>query len=339
MATMQEIAKLAGVSRGTVDRVLNNRDGVNEETKKKVLEIAELMDYQPNKAGVALAAQKKNIKIGILLYGEGNLFFEDMKQGFIDRYNDLSLYGFSYVIKQSKSHVREQLVALDEILKEDINGLIISPFNDERIIKKVNEISDAGIPVVTVNTDLPDSKRIAYVGSDTFKGGQTAGGLMGLFTKGKAEVGIITGSRNVHGHEERIEGFKNIISKNYPDIQIEAIEECHDDDYKSYEAIQRMLIEHPGITAFYFTAGGIYGGCKSLYQLTQKTPMTVITFDSLEPNIEYLNKGIITATICQDPYHQGVGALSIMVDKLILDKDPEQEKTLTEINIKIKESL
>ena len=63
MATMQEIAKLAGVSRGTVDRVLNNRDGVNEETKKKVLEIAELMDYQPNKAGVALAAQKKNIKI------------------------------------------------------------------------------------------------------------------------------------------------------------------------------------------------------------------------------------------------------------------------------------
>lgn len=339
MATMQEIAKLAGVSRGTVDRVLNNRDGVNEKTKQKILEIAELVDYQPNKAGVALAAQKKNLKIGILLYGEGNPFFEDIKKGFFDRYADLSLYGFSYVISQTKSHVKDQLLGLEELLKENINGLIISPYNDARVIQKINEISDAGIPVVTVNTDLPDSKRIAYIGSDAFKGGQTAGGLMGLFTGGKGDVGIITGSRNVHAHEERIAGFSDIISKNYPGIQIDAIEECHDDDYKAYEAIQRMLIEHPSISVIYFTAAGIYGGCKALYQMTQRPNYTVITFDALEPNIDFLNKGIITATICQDPYQQGVEALSIMVDKLILDKDPACQKNLTDINIKIKESI
>ena len=53
MATMKEIAQLAGVSRGTVDRVLNHRGAVNEDTRKKVLEIAELLKYQPNKAGIA----------------------------------------------------------------------------------------------------------------------------------------------------------------------------------------------------------------------------------------------------------------------------------------------
>ena len=67
MATMKEIAELSGVSRGTVDRVLNHRGIVNAETERKVLEIAKLLDYQPNKAGIALAAQKKKLKIGVLL--------------------------------------------------------------------------------------------------------------------------------------------------------------------------------------------------------------------------------------------------------------------------------
>lgn len=62
MATMKEIAELSGVSRGTVDRVLNHRGIVNAETERKVLEIAKLLDYQPNKAGIALAAQKKKLK-------------------------------------------------------------------------------------------------------------------------------------------------------------------------------------------------------------------------------------------------------------------------------------
>ena len=66
MATMKEIAELAGVSRGTVDRVLNHRGVVSADTERKVLEIAELLAYQPNKAGMALAAQKKKLKIGSL---------------------------------------------------------------------------------------------------------------------------------------------------------------------------------------------------------------------------------------------------------------------------------
>ena len=63
MATIKEIADLAGVSRGTVDRVLNNRGAVNAKTAQKVLEIARALHYRPNKAGTALAAQKKNIKL------------------------------------------------------------------------------------------------------------------------------------------------------------------------------------------------------------------------------------------------------------------------------------
>ena len=140
---------------------------------------------------------------------------------------------------------------------------------------------------------MPNSKRIAYVGSDAYKAGQTAGGLMGLFANKKADVAIISGSRNILNHEERIEGFKNVISKKYPNIHVECVAECFDDDYKAYEAIQNILIVHPSVNAFLFVAGGVYGGCKSIYQLTQRENFTVITFDLLEENIEFLKKDII----------------------------------------------
>ena len=67
MATIKEIAELAGVSRGTVDRVLNGRGAVSEQTERKVLEIAQALQYRPNRAGIVLAARKRNLKIGVLL--------------------------------------------------------------------------------------------------------------------------------------------------------------------------------------------------------------------------------------------------------------------------------
>ena len=68
MTTIKEIADLAGVSRGTVDRVLNNRDAVSPKTAEKIMDIVRAMDYRPNRAGITLAAQKKKYKIGVILF-------------------------------------------------------------------------------------------------------------------------------------------------------------------------------------------------------------------------------------------------------------------------------
>lgn len=75
MATIKEIAALAGVSRGTVDRVLNDRGAVNPETAEKIRKIAKELDYKPNRAGLVLAAQKKRLKLGVILFSTGNPFF------------------------------------------------------------------------------------------------------------------------------------------------------------------------------------------------------------------------------------------------------------------------
>ncbi len=172
--TIKDIAALAGVSRGTVDRVLNNRGSVNPATAEKINEIAKALDYKPNKAGLALAAQKKKLKLGVVLFSTDNPFFADVLKGIYEKADDLAGYNCAVLVKQIPINVDAQLSAIDELLAQEVNGIAIAPQNDERIRTRINELSKQGIPVVTFNTDIENSTRIAYVGSNYTKSGRTA---------------------------------------------------------------------------------------------------------------------------------------------------------------------
>ena len=104
----KQIAELAGVSRGTVDRVLNNRGSVNANTAARVREIAEKLNYKPNKAGLMLAAQKKNLKIGVILFPDSNPFFSEVLEGVNAKAKELSAYNFTVLIRQVPFDETEQ---------------------------------------------------------------------------------------------------------------------------------------------------------------------------------------------------------------------------------------
>lgn len=339
MATMKEIAELAGVSRGTVDRVINKRGVVNAETEKKVLEIIELLDYKPNKAGMALAAQKKKLQIGVLLFGVENPFFDEVMDGLNAKLTELSIYGCSIIEKRIPFDLDTQLTTIDELVAEGIHGLILSPYNDIKVKERIDTLWEQGIPCVTLNTDIPHSKRIAYVGSNYYKCGQTAAGLLGLITDGVAKVGVITGSHRILCHEDRIQGFSNHLKEHYPKIEILEISENNDDDIQSYDAVKQMLDKHRNLTALYFTSAGVYGGCRAILASNDVKPLKVISFDAVPTTKEMLTNGTISATICQQPEVQGSKSLSLLVDYLLTNKMPETDIYHTELSIKIRESL
>ena len=336
MATMKDIAKLSGVSRGTVDRVLNHRGIVSPDTRKKVLEIAKLLDYHPNRAGIALAAQKKKLKTGVLLSGPGNPFFDEVMDGLNHR---LAIYGCSVVEKRIPFDPSLQLEAMDELLRQNIHGLILSPCNDAAVRTKINALRESGIPCVTVNTDLPDSGRIAYVGSDYYRCGQTAAGLLNLITGGRAVVGIVTGSHRVLCHEERINGFTDYLRNKCPGIHVSDIIENDDDDDKSYRLLSALLKRRADISALYFTAAGVHGGCRSLSVLGREGQVRVIAFDKVPTTKALVKKGVIAATICQQPREQGARSLSILTDYLLTGKLPEQTLHHMDLSIRIRENL
>lgn len=339
MATMKDIAKLSGVSRGTVDRVLNHRGIVSPDTRKKVLEIAKLLDYHPNRAGIALAAQKKKLKTGVLLSGPGNPFFDEVMDGLNHRLAELSIYGCSVVEKRIPFDPSLQLEAMDELLRQNIHGLILSPCNDAAVRTKINALRESGIPCVTVNTDLPDSGRIAYVGSDYYRCGQTAAGLLNLITGGRAVVGIVTGSHRVLCHEERINGFTDYLRNKCPGIHVSDIIENDDDDDKSYRLLSALLKRRADISALYFTAAGVHGGCRAILNASLTCAPKVVTFDAVPSTRQMIECGVISATICQQPREQGARSLSILTDYLLTGKLPEQTLHHMDLSIRIRENL
>lgn len=338
MATIKEIAAMAGVSRGTVDRVLNHRGSVNPQTEQKILDIVQALEYKPNKAGIVLAARKKNLKIGVVLLGLDTVFYDDILSGIQAKSEELSDYNCSILVRQTYYSLKQQLHAIDGLMAEGINGLAISPYNDPAIREKIDELYELGIPVVTLNTDIENSKRIAYVGSHFYRSGETAGGLMRLMTHGIVHVGIISGSHDILCHTERIAGFRSAISAR-DNIHIADIVNNNDDETESYDLTTALLNNHPEVNALYFTAGGVYGGCRAVTDAGRQTDMTVITYDMVNTTKEYIEKGLIAATICQQPFLQGYKPLEILFAYLTTGEFPAVENNYVDIDVRIKENL
>ncbi len=312
---------------------------MNPKTEAKILEIAKALDYKPNRAGIVLAAQKKKFKFGIVMFGIGNPFFDDVIAGFKEKEEELSGYNCTVLIRRiSAFGVEDQLEAINSLVKEEINGLAISPQNDPSIAEKINQLFDMGIPTVTFNTDISGSKRIAYVGSDYYQCGQTAAGLMHLMSSGNLNIGIVSGYSQILCHTERIAGFKSRLEQ-YTNLHVVDFFENKDDDFISYEKTTKMLADHPEMNAVFFAASGTYGGCKAILAANRERNMKIITFDKIATTIEMMKRDVVSATICQQPRLQGTLPLQILFDYLATGKPPKQEYNYTSVEICIKENI
>lgn len=339
MATIKEIAALAGVSRGTVDRVLNNRGSVSPATAAKINEIAKALDYKPNKAGLVLAAQKKKLKLGVILFSTDNPFFADVLKGVNEKAEDLAGYNCTVLVKQIPINVEAQLNAIDELVHEEVNGLALAPYNDDLIRVRINALYEQGIPVVTLNTDIENSRRLAYVGSNYSKSGATAAGLLKHMTHDTVHIGIITGSSDILCHTERIAGFTDTLKPEQNRMHIVAVIETQDDEIESYEQTSRLLKAHPEINALFFAAGGVYGGCRAVTSLHLAGKLCVIAFDKADTTAEFLRTGVLSAVICQQPRIQGKKPLELLFAYLSSGELPEKEYNYTAVDIRILENI
>lgn len=327
MVSIKEIAEIAGVSRGTVDRVINGRGGVSPETSRRILDIIEEKKYIPNRLGKQLAITKKNLKFGAVLYGysDENPYFGQVENALLAKACELKEYGIELEIRHTSiDEPRDILKNIDELVDSDINGLILSPVDTEEIRSKINELQDNGIQVVTIGTDLPETKRLAYVGSNSYKFGMIAGNLMGLFTQGKAKTGIITGSEFSYNHQKKVEGFSNYMLQNFPDSSIVTKQINNDRDEDSYACVKN-IVDNFEVNSIYFAAGGVRGGCQAIKDLGLSGRLVVVSFDLMPFNIQMVKEGVIYATIGQQPEFQAGKALDLLVELLGMGIQPERK--------------
>lgn len=337
--TIKKLAELSGVSRGTVDRVINNRGKVRPEIEATVRRLAKQYNYTPNLAGKALAVRKKTFTIGVIMASEGNQFFDDVFKGIREAHEELRDYSVKLIVRTMKGYGVEQQLELICELEGSINALILNAISDPKIAAKIDALDARGIGVVTLNTDIENSRRMCYVGSDYFAGGQTACGIMGLLTGGRATLGMVTGSVKILGHNQRITGFLDVMKRKYPEMRVVDYAETDDDEIRAFEVTKDLLAKNPEIDAVFIVAAGVYGACRAIISLGLQEKLTVISFDKIPTTIEMMKAGLIKATICQRPYMQGNKALHIAFDYLMSGIKPEIDKIIIDNQIRIFENL
>lgn len=341
MATMKQIAEIAGVSRGTVDRVLNQRGAVRPETERRILEVAEALNYTPNTAARNLSFAKQHLKLGCILFRPDKIeFFKQIVEGIEQKRRELQQYSVTVEVRYSDfNNPASQDELMDELVSIGVSGIALFGFNQESTRAKIAELAEKGIPVVTSNTDIPESGRIAYVGCDYIRSGRIAGKLVDLCLKGQGSVAVVQGAHRVLCLEGRLTGFVEYLSEKAPQVKIVDVKRNNQDDFTMFSAVKDLLDAHPDLGALLVDAGNSFGACRAVEMFSGVQRPSVICYDCSAKTVEMLQKGVITATITQEPQLQGSIPLDILLQYLGTGARPEKEFYYTELGIKIAENL
>ncbi len=334
--TITEIAKLANVSIGTVDRAINDRPGISPKTKEKILKIANENNYRPNRLSKALA-NNKIINIGMITLPEANPFVKTLIENAEFEAASHYDYGCRLTIKSLKSFdVDEEVDIIQSFIDNKIDAIAIEGLDHPKIIKKINLAIENNIPVVTFNTDVPLSKRLCFIGQNLFQSGEIAATLLCKFMGRAGDLYILQGYHEVSAHSERLQGFLKIVEKDFPHVNIVKIDECFDDNKTAYDLTQKAIQKHPEISGIYVVASGNIGAAKAIAKNNAAGHVNFVCNDYVNGVKELLEQDIIDVTILQDPKTQGSLPVNILF-KAVFDKvKPVRKIFHTQIQIMTK---
>lgn len=337
--TIQQIADRAGVSRGTVDRALNNRGRINKEVAERIQEIARDMGYVPRARKKSEKIKKH--KIGIVTQLAKASFMIEINRGILQAKRELENWGVELLIRESISvNEEEQLAAIDELVEEGMEGLAIMPVDCNPIRDKLNWLTEEkGIPVVTFNSDIVGTRRVCFVGMDNRKSGRTAAGLLSMLTGRKGKILIITGFFGNQVNNIRVEGFVEEIKKSYPEISIAGVHGSFDETEEVKKIIETAMMNISGINGILVVSGGQAGVGMAFETLKLEKRPYVVIYDQTPKNEKALKDDTVDFLIDQNGYVQGYRPSFILADILSKEQMPEMEYLFTDINIKTKYNI
>ncbi|MFS0821263.1 sugar-binding protein [Bacillus sp. 1P02SD] len=230
-----------------------------------------------------------------------------------------------------QANTEEHLKTLEMATASRVDGILTQGLQEDQFTPLINQIVEKGIPVITVDTDAATSKRFAYVGTDNYYSGFIAGQALIQDTGGKANVAIVTGHFYASHQQLRVQGFKDAI-QHEEGIHIIAIEESNITRVRAAEAADKILKEHPEVTAFYGTSALDGIGIAQVVEHYQKQDQIyIIGFDTIEDTLHYMKKGTIDATVMQEPYQMGYRSVQMMIDLLEGRNVPDTVHTETRV--------
>lgn len=332
-ARIKDIAMLAGVSIGTVDRVLHNRGEVAEKTRIKVQQILKETNYSPNVMAQVLKLKKRFHLVSLLPEpNEDNSFWLKHSLGMTRAIEELD--PFPVILSQ---------ITFDMLNEEDFqkktssvinlkpDGVLLAPIFKSESTVFCTRLLKEKIPFVFVDGFIENTGFLAYIGENIFQSGRVAGQLIDMVTPEKNDILVINIARNlqnVHHLNNRTQGFLSYFEKsgrnkgkkiniNIPDPSPESIR----------ISIDKVFKENPGIGSIFISGSKSYQIALYLEEKRLKS-INLIGYDLLDLNVKYLKAGITKFLIGQRPEEQTYKSIKKLFEFLSLNKVPEKMEYL-----------
>jgi LacI family transcriptional regulator len=330
--TLKDIAREVGVSVATLDRVLHGRAGVREETARRVREAIDRHGFRPFAAGAELARSRTH-KLAFVMPEGSNVFMSMI----LDHIAGMSgwLTARRAVAETTKANVfnPSALAETLESLAGRYDGVAVVALDHQSVRAAIDDLVAGGTYVVTLVSDVPGSRRHHYIGVDNVAAGRTAGSLMGRFVRTEGgKIGVIAGSQSLRDHAERIFGFNQVMSLEYPHFDILAPVEGSDHDGESETLMARLMVDHPDLIGVYNVGAGVPGVAKAITDAGRESTMTFIGHDLSSVTRKCLIRGVMDAVVAQDPGHETRSAMRVLLS--LMRGEPilaEQEKIRIDI--------
>ena len=322
--TMKAIAEACGVSIGTVDRALNDRGRINPETREKILQTARQMGYSRNLLASALRRRHK-VRVLVLSPREPSFFFCHVEAGIRKAMEDMADYGVELVqLHTELLDTAQQLEALAAVDKGRIDGLVLTAASDA-LAQRINEFADAGIPVVTFNSDAAQSRRHCFVGEDPYQAGRQCGNFMGSFLGGQGTVAALISESTPGSRADRLRGFSDVLREKYPHIRLLDPCTCGELEADASSQIAAVLRDHGHIDGIFASSASSTVGVGRFFRDNPQIPQPVLMgYDVTEETAQFLKDGIFTLVLEQNPKMQSYHAVNLMCRHLLQDYPLEQ---------------
>jgi LacI family transcriptional regulator len=341
---IKDIAKLAGVSQGTVDRVLHNRGEVADETRNKILTIIDNLGYTPNLIAKTLAS-KKHYRLAVLIpfAGDDNPYWEKPLIGInkaseeIRDYNaEVSIYTFNL---SDGTAFRSNF---ERVMSTNPDGLIFSPVFYNSSVDIIKSCEEKQIPYIFIDVNIEGYKNLAYFGQHSVRSGNLAAKLMAYGTGEEAKILIIKMAKQEGTAFHLALREKGFLSYFNSDLKRKKTNITSVDvDYADQANIERILIKKnitiSNVDGIFIPNSRAYAISEFLEARTISN-IRLIGYDLIERNLHYLEKGIISFLIGQKPEEQGYKSVISLFNFLFSGKQIEKIN-YSPIDIIMKENL
>jgi LacI family transcriptional regulator len=312
-ARVIDIALQAGVSTATVDRVLNERANVSPKTIARVREAVKWLERGSRRPTV-IPTITKDLTIDVILAGNAGFSNEVLSREIRRTAAERGVTARLHLPKRMDPAALSQ--ALNDCTKVGSSGVIVQVLEHPSVREAVGDMTAAGIPVITILTDLPRAENIGYVGLDNRAAGRAAGQLMGRLSRDPGTIAIFWGSQLYRSHEEREMGFRAVLRNEFNHLTMLDAIQGFDDPQKNYEKATNLLATRTDLRGIYSIGSGNRGIEKAMLECGRKDDVTFVAFNLTPLTRQCLISGVMDAVVHQDMARVADVAITAVVERI-----------------------